>query len=79
VVAVANTYANAIRRGCAQDHLCGGANAKLSSESLLNEASGCRVSRIPGLFFVKDGDTPSIRHGGQGDGGGIHHNINIHR
>src|SRR6202040_1217594 len=35
----------------------GGPNAKLSSESLLNEAKRLQALEDSGLFFVKDGDT----------------------
>ncbi|MDA9423742.1 MULTISPECIES: xanthine dehydrogenase family protein molybdopterin-binding subunit [Bradyrhizobium] len=57
VVAVANTYANARKAADAlKIAYDGGPNAKLSSQSLLDEAK-----RLPGLedsgqFFVKDGD-----------------------
>ena len=58
VVAVANTYANA---GKAADALKiaydGGPNAKLSSQSLLDEAKRLQAQDDAGQFFVKDGDT----------------------
>jgi isoquinoline 1-oxidoreductase subunit beta len=58
VVAVANTYANAKKAAdalkVAYDN---GPNAKLSSESLLNEAKRLQALDDSGLFFVKDGDT----------------------
>src|SRR5450631_4011150 len=58
VVAVANTYANAIKAAAAlKITYDGGANAKLSSESLLNEARRLQGLDDSGLFFVKDGDT----------------------
>src|SRR5712672_4721186 len=58
VVAVANTYANAIKAADAlKVTYDGGANAKLSSESLLNEAKRLQGLDDSGLFFVKDGDT----------------------
>jgi len=54
VVAVANTYANAGRRRAAlKVTYDGGPNAKLSSESLLNEANVCRDSTIPAWFFSR--------------------------
>src|SRR5467141_1454193 len=58
VVAVANTYANAKKAADAlKVTYDGGANAKLSSESLLNEAKRLQGLDDSGLFFVKDGDT----------------------
>jgi CO/xanthine dehydrogenase Mo-binding subunit len=58
VVAVANTFANARK---AADTLKitydGGPNAKLSSQSLLNEAKRLQGLDDSGLFFIKDGDT----------------------
>src|SRR6266699_2992512 len=58
VVAVANTYANARKAAdalkVAYDN---GPNAKLSSESLLNEAKRLQGLDDSGQFFVKDGDT----------------------
>jgi isoquinoline 1-oxidoreductase subunit beta len=58
VVAVADTYANARRAADAlKIDYEGGPNAKLSSESLLNEARRLQSLDDSGLFFVKDGDT----------------------
>jgi isoquinoline 1-oxidoreductase len=58
VVAVANTYANARRAADAlKITYDGGPNAKLSSESLLNEAKRLQGLDDSGQFFVKDGDT----------------------
>ena len=58
VVAVANTYANARKAADAlKVSYDGGPNAKLSSESLLNEAKRLQGLDDSGLFFVKDGDT----------------------
>jgi isoquinoline 1-oxidoreductase beta subunit len=58
VVAVANTYANARKAADAlKISYDGGPNAKLSSESLLNEAKRLQALDDSGLFFVKDGDT----------------------
>src|SRR5882672_4949458 len=58
VVAVANTYANARKAADAlKVTYDGGPNAKLSSESLLNEAKRLQGLDDSGLFFVKDGDT----------------------
>src|ERR1700750_300415 len=58
VVAVANTYANARKAADAlKITYDGGPNAKLSSESLLNEAKRLQGLDDSGLFFVKDGDT----------------------
>src|ERR1700693_1091680 len=58
VVAVANTFANARK---AADTLKitydGGPNAKLSSQSLLNEAKRVQGLDDSGLLFIKDGDT----------------------
>ena len=75
VVAVANTYANAKKAADAlKIAYDGGPNAKLSSESLLDEAKRLQGLDDSGQFFVKDGDTAGgVRHGGEGDGGGIHH------
>jgi isoquinoline 1-oxidoreductase beta subunit len=57
VVAVANTYANARKAAdalkIAYDN---GPNAKLSSQSLLDEAKRLQGLDDPGQFFVKDGD-----------------------
>ncbi|RXH21499.1 aldehyde dehydrogenase [Bradyrhizobium nanningense] len=57
VVAVANTYANARKAAdvlkIAYD---GGPNAKLSSQSLLDEAKRLQGLEDSGQFFVKDGD-----------------------
>src|SRR5258707_9606394 len=58
VVAVANTYANARKAADAlKATYDGGPNAKLSSESLLNEAKRLQALDDSGQFFVKDGDT----------------------
>jgi isoquinoline 1-oxidoreductase len=58
VVAVANTYANARKAADAlKIAYDGGPNAKLSSESLLNEAKRLQGLDDSGQFFVKDGDT----------------------
>ena len=75
VVAVANTYSNARKAADAlKVTYDGGPNAKLSSQSLLDEAKRLQALDDSGLFFVKDGDTAAaLRHRGQGDGGGIHH------
>jgi isoquinoline 1-oxidoreductase subunit beta len=57
VVAVANTYQNA-RKAAAALKIAydGGPNAKLSSESLLNEAKRLQARDDSGEYFVKDGD-----------------------
>jgi CO/xanthine dehydrogenase Mo-binding subunit len=58
VVAVANTYANARKAAEAlKVTYDGGPNAKLSSQSLLDEAKRLQGLDDSGLFFVKDGDT----------------------
>jgi CO/xanthine dehydrogenase Mo-binding subunit len=58
VVAVANTYANARRAADAlKITYDNGPNAKLSSQSLLDEAKRLQKIDDSGLFFVKDGDT----------------------
>jgi CO/xanthine dehydrogenase Mo-binding subunit len=58
VVAVANTYANARKAANAlKISYDGGPNAKLSSQSLLDEARRLQGLDDSGLFFVKDGDT----------------------
>jgi isoquinoline 1-oxidoreductase subunit beta len=58
VVAVANTYANARKAADAlKIAYDGGPNAKLSSQSLLDEAKRLQVQDDSGQFFVKDGDT----------------------
>jgi isoquinoline 1-oxidoreductase beta subunit len=58
VVAVANTYANARKAASAlKVSYDGGPNAKLSSQSLLDEAKRLQSLDDSGLFFVKDGDT----------------------
>src|SRR5229473_1319097 len=58
VVAVATTYANARKAANAlKISYDNGPNAKLSSESLLNEARRLQGLDDSGLFFVKDGDT----------------------
>ncbi|PJG50775.1 xanthine dehydrogenase family protein molybdopterin-binding subunit [Bradyrhizobium forestalis] len=57
VVAVANTYANARRAADAlKIAYDGGPNAKLSSQSLLDEAKRLQKLEDSGQFFVKDGD-----------------------
>jgi isoquinoline 1-oxidoreductase beta subunit len=58
VVAVANTYANARKAADAlKITYDGGPNAKLSSQSLLDEARRLQTLDDSGQFFVKDGDT----------------------
>jgi CO/xanthine dehydrogenase Mo-binding subunit len=58
VVAVANTYANAKKAADAlKVTYDNGPNAKLSSQSLLDEAKRLQALEDSGLFFVKDGDT----------------------
>jgi CO/xanthine dehydrogenase Mo-binding subunit len=58
VVAVANNYASARKAADAlKIAYDGGPNAKLSSQSLLNEAKRLQGLDDSGLFFVKDGDT----------------------
>ena len=58
VVAVANTYANAKKAADAlKITYDGGPNAKLSSQSLLDEAKRLQALDDSGQFFVKDGDT----------------------
>jgi CO/xanthine dehydrogenase Mo-binding subunit len=58
VVAVANTYVNARKAADAlKVSYDGGPNAKLSSQSLLDEAKRLQALDDSGLFFVKDGDT----------------------
>jgi isoquinoline 1-oxidoreductase subunit beta len=58
VVAVANTYANARKAADAlKITYDNGPNAKLSSQSLLDEARRLQALDDPGQFFVKDGDT----------------------
>ena len=58
VVAVANTYANARKAADAlKISYDRGPNAKLSSQSLLDEAKRLQALDDSGLFFVKDGDT----------------------
>jgi isoquinoline 1-oxidoreductase subunit beta len=57
VVAVANTYAQAKKAAEAlKISYDGGANAKLSSQSLLDEAKRLQSLSDAGQFFVKDGD-----------------------
>src|SRR3569832_820119 len=57
VVAVANTYANAKKAAAAlKVSYDGGPNAKLSSQSLLDEAKRLQGLDDSGQFFVKDGD-----------------------
>ncbi|QWG23371.1 molybdopterin-dependent oxidoreductase [Bradyrhizobium sediminis] len=58
VVAVANTYANARKAADAlKIAYDSGPNARLSSQSLLDEAKRLQALDDSGLFFVKDGDT----------------------
>ena len=58
VVAVASTYANARKAAAAlKVSYDGGPNAKLSSQSLLDEARRLQALDDSGQFFVKDGDT----------------------
>ncbi|MDP2330519.1 MAG: molybdopterin-dependent oxidoreductase [Reyranella sp.] len=58
VVAVANTYANAAKAAAAlKISYDNGPNAKLSSQSLLDEARRLQGLEDSGQFFVKDGDT----------------------
>jgi CO/xanthine dehydrogenase Mo-binding subunit len=58
VVAVANTYANAMKAANAlKISYDNGPNAKLSSQSLLDEARRLQALDDSGQFFVKDGDT----------------------
>lgn len=58
VVAVANTYTNARKAADAlKITYDNGPNAKLSSQSLLNEAKRLQALDDSGQFFVKDGDT----------------------
>jgi len=57
VVAVANTYANAKKAAAALNvSYDGGPNAKLSSQSLFDEAKRLQGQGDSGQFFVKDGD-----------------------
>ncbi|MGY4449350.1 CO/xanthine dehydrogenase Mo-binding subunit [Bradyrhizobium sp. i1.3.1] len=57
VVAVASTYANAKKAAAAlKIAYDGGPNAKVSSESLLDEAKRLQKLEDSGQFFVKDGD-----------------------
>ena len=57
VVAVANTYANAKKAAAAlKVSYDGGPNAKLSSQSLFDEAKRLQGLSDSGEFFVKDGD-----------------------
>ena len=57
VVAVANTYANAKKAAQAlKISYDGGPNAKLSSQSLFDEAKRLQGLSDSGQFFVKDGD-----------------------
>jgi len=58
VVAVANTYANARKAADAlKITYDNGPNAKLSSQSLIDEARRLQALDDSGQFFVKDGDT----------------------
>ena len=58
VVAVANTYASARKAADAlKITYDNGPNAKLSSQSLLDEAKRLQALDDSGQFFVKDGDT----------------------
>src|SRR4030095_6743599 len=57
-VAVANTYANARKAADAlKVTYDNGPNAKLSSQSVLDEAKRLQALDDSGQFFVKDGDT----------------------
>src|SRR5690242_9783499 len=57
VVAVANTYQNARKAADAlKISYDGGPNAKLSSQSLLDEAKRLQAQDDSGQYFVKDGD-----------------------
>ncbi len=48
--------------------------AKLSSQSLLDEAKRLQALDYSALFFVKDGDTAAaLGTAGESAGGGIHH------
>ena len=58
MVAVANTYANARKAADAlKITYDNGPNAKLSSQSLIDEAKRLQALDDSGQFFVKDGDT----------------------
>ena len=58
VVAVANTYANASKAADAlKITYDNGPNAKVSSQSLIDEAKRLQALDDSGQFFVKDGDT----------------------
>ena len=58
VVAVANTYSSAMKAADAlKISYDGGPNAKLSSQSLIDEARRLQARDDSGQFFVKDGDT----------------------
>ncbi len=58
VVAVADTYSNARKAADAlKISYDGGPNAKLSSQSLLDEAKRLQAKVDSGYFFVKEGDT----------------------
>jgi isoquinoline 1-oxidoreductase subunit beta len=58
VVAVANTYSNAMKAADAlKITYDNGPNAKLSSESILAESKRLQALDDSGFFFVKDGDT----------------------
>jgi CO/xanthine dehydrogenase Mo-binding subunit len=80
VVAVADTYQNARKAADALkvtwDH---GPNAKLSSESLLEEAKRLQSRDDSGLFFVKNGDTgPALEKAAKVLEAEYTTNINIH-
>ena len=75
VVAVANTYANARKAADAlKISYDGGPNAKLSSESLLTEAKRLQgARRFRAVLRQGRRHGGGLRHGGEGDRGGIHH------
>jgi len=61
VVAVANTYAQARKAADAlKISYDGGPNAKLSSQSLLDEAKRLQAQDDSGQYFVKDGDPNAV-------------------
>src|SRR6202011_4217549 len=80
VVAVANTYTNAAKAADAlKITYDGGPNAKLSSQSLLDEAKRLQALDDSGLFFVKDGDTAAaVGAAAKGVEAEYTTNINIH-
>ena len=75
VVAVADTYANAKKAADAlKIAYDGGPNAKLSSESLLAEAKRLQgARRLRPVLRQGRRHRGRVRHGGQGDRGGVHH------